>query len=346
MPLTVPLKAPPPRSRPASRGQPGRRMTWRFRFPTTLVPLVSTDQSMTYYTGETLKGGTCAADDVQVFVEPQNITAAPPQTWVPFLDISSAADPARKVRFFGTHKTFRKQRISIPAQDLCGLPRNSNAVGLTLILTPGVVFQRGGPDTVGRKSSKLFLGSIIDFPGVPITVYLTRVGKHGRSPHAWLPQAKVPGRLAAGSYAIQLKTAQDLPALFDLIAANGAFTFDTAPVDGMESIVHLAANGVILASVGGPSYKKKDIRRLASALDANVAFAGQQSDLIARPRAGVNRIGVLESALAKNGKILVMANNRIVTLRRDDAQYDEDQMNVLARTASSAFKPRAEVVIP
>ena len=114
----------------------------------------------------------------------------------------------------------------------------------------------------------------------------------------------------------------------------------------MTANVHLATNGIVVATVGGPSYKKTEIRRLATALDANVAFIGLPSDLIALPKAGVNRTGVLATALAKNGKLLVLAAGRIVTVCSADLQYNDEQLNALQRTASSAFKPRAEVVVP
>jgi hypothetical protein len=114
----------------------------------------------------------------------------------------------------------------------------------------------------------------------------------------------------------------------------------------MAVLVHLAANGVIVATVGAPSYKKGEIRQLVAVLDANVAFVGDRSDLIALPKAGVNRIGVLENALTKNGKIKVMARNRLVTVRKEDVQFSGDQLKVLARNASSAFKPDAKVVVP
>ncbi len=311
-----------------------------------MVPVVSPNQSLTLYTGASLKGGDCPSDDVLILVEPQKFNGAKPKSWVPFLDVASSAEPGQKVRVFAQRTKFGKQAIRIPANDVCGLARNPNAVGVSLNLTPGVVFKRGGPDTAGTAASRLFLGSVADFPAMPVTVYLTKVTAGTTKRNGWVPQGTTPAKLQAGAYAVQLKTAQDLPVLFDLIAGSGSFTYNNAPVDGMATKVHLASNGVILATVGAPSYKKSEIRSISNLLDANVAFVGQQSDLIALPKAGVNRIGVLESALAKNGEIQVMSRNRMVTVRNEDVQFNGNQLKVLARNASSAFKPTAKVVLP
>lgn len=313
-----------------------------------LIPVVTPGQNLTLYTGESLKDESCAAEDVHVDVQPSKDgikawkAGNKPKSWVGFLDVASSTDSTSKFRVFASATRFGKQTIKIPAQEICRLPRSPNAVGVSLNLTPGVVFKVGGPDAVGAAATRMFVGSLADFPAMPITVYVTKIGKAGKSRRGWVPQGAAP----TGGYAIRLKTAQDLPALYDLIKSTGSFSYANASVDAMTAKVHLASNGLILATVGAASYTKADIRAIAARLDANVAFTGQASSLIALPKASINRINALETALDKQGTIRVMSRNRIVTLRREDAQLNADQIRMLARTATGALTKDAKVVVP